>query len=78
MANLVSGVMMTIRRGNPPAFTEQIVHTELTQHIADLIACIKLGRGAGVRSEQNFGLYCRAQLSSISVPAGYKHQGMCF
>jgi hypothetical protein len=77
MANPVSGVMMTIRRGNPPAFTEQVVHTELTQHIADLIARIKLGGGAGVRSERNFCLYCRARLSSISVPAGYKRQGMC-
>lgn len=69
------GVVMNVRRGDPPRFSDQLVHTELTQHIADLIARIKMGGGAGIRLELNFCLYCRARLSSISVPAGYMRRG---
>lgn len=71
-----SGVLMTIRRGDPPIYQEELVHGELTQHIADLIARIKIGGGAGVKSELNFCLYCRTRLSSLSVPAGFVRQGM--
>lgn len=70
------GVVMTVRHGDPSRFSEQRVYAELTQHIADLIARIKMGGGAGVRSELNFCLYCRARLSSLSVPAGYIRRGM--
>jgi hypothetical protein len=66
---------MTVRKGDPPVYQEVVVHAELTQHIADLIARIKMGGGAGVKSELNFCLYCRARLSSLSVPAGYVRQG---
>lgn len=69
---------MTIRQGDPPVYQEELVHGELTQHIADLIARIKMGGGAGVRSELNFCLYCHSCLSSLSVPAGYMRAGMCF
>lgn len=70
------GVRMTIRRGNPPVHEEELVHGELSQHIADLIARIKMGGGAGVKSELNFCLYCHTRLSSLSVPAGYMREGM--
>jgi hypothetical protein len=62
---------MTICQGDPPVYREQVVHAELTQHIADLIAHIKLGGGAGLKSELNFCLYCHTHLSSLSVPAGF-------
>lgn len=71
-----TGIVMTVRQGDPPVFVEQLVHAELTQHIADLIARIKMGGGAGVRSELNFCLYCRTRLSSLSVPAGFIRRGM--
>ncbi|KAB5590187.1 Protein CSF1 [Ceratobasidium theobromae] len=48
------------------------VYGELTQHIADLIAHIKMGGGAGVKSELNFCLYCHTQLSSLSMQAGFQ------
>ena len=67
---------MTIRQGNPPVYREQRVHAELTQHIADLMARIKMGGGAGLKSELNFCLYCRSRLSSLSVPAGFRREGM--
>lgn len=67
---------MLVRRGNPPVYEEELVHGELSQHIADLIARIKLGGGAGVKSEMNFCLYCHARLSSISVPTGFIRQGV--
>lgn len=72
------GVHMTIHQGNPPIYQEELVHGELSQHIADLIAHIKMGRGAGVRSELNFCLYCHTHLSTLSVPAGYMWEGMPF
>jgi hypothetical protein len=68
---------MSVRRGDPPIYQEELVHGELSQHIADLIARIKMGGGASVKSELNFCLYCHSRLSSISVPAGYIRQGMC-
>jgi hypothetical protein len=66
---------MTIRQGDPPVYQEELVHGELSQHIADLIARIKMGGGAGVRSELNFCLYCHSHLSSISVPLGFRREG---
>jgi hypothetical protein len=69
---------MTIRQGDPPVYREELVHGELSQHIADLIACIKMGGGAGVKSELNFCLYCHSRLSSISVPLGFRREGMYF
>ncbi|KDN38399.1 hypothetical protein RSAG8_09493, partial [Rhizoctonia solani AG-8 WAC10335] len=62
---------MTIREGDPPVYHEQYVHAHLAQHIADLIARIKMGGGAGLRSELNFCLYCHTRLSSLSVPNGF-------
>lgn len=50
---------------------------ELSQQIADLIARIKMGGGAGVKSELNFCLYCHARLSSLSVSVGYMREGIC-
>lgn len=69
---------MTVRRGDPPVYQEELVHGELTQHIADLIARIKMGGGAGIKSELNFCLYCHSRLSSISVPFGFQREGMYF
>ncbi|EUC63646.1 transposase family Tnp2 protein [Rhizoctonia solani AG-3 Rhs1AP] len=60
---------------NPAIFRKQVVHGVLSQHIADLIARIKLGGGSGLKSELNFCLYCRARLSSLSVPSGYIREG---
>ncbi|CAE6410562.1 unnamed protein product [Rhizoctonia solani] len=72
LLELKQGVVINIREGNdPPVFRDRVVHAELSQHIADLIARIKMGGGAGLRSELNFCLYCRARLSSLSVPAGF-------
>jgi hypothetical protein len=67
---------MLVRQGNPPVYEETVVHGELSQHIADLITHIKLGGGAGVKSELNFCLYCHAKLSSLAVPAGFVCEGM--
>ncbi|QRV94937.1 Transposase family tnp2 [Ceratobasidium sp. AG-Ba] len=64
--------------GNPPVYEEQLVHGELSQHIADLVARIKMGGGAGLKSELNFCLYCHSRLSSLSVPAGYMRDGFRF
>jgi hypothetical protein len=69
------GVRMIVRQGNPPIYREEVVHVELTQHIADLIARIKMGGGAGVKSDKNFCLYCHTRLSALSVPDGYVRQG---
>jgi hypothetical protein len=66
---------MTVRQGNPPIFREEVVHAELTQHIADLIARIKMGGGAGIKSELNFCLYCHMRLSALSMPDGYVREG---
>ncbi|KDN42594.1 hypothetical protein RSAG8_06737, partial [Rhizoctonia solani AG-8 WAC10335] len=55
-------------------YRDQVVYAELSQHIADLIACIKVGGAAGLKSELNFCLYCRTRLSSLSVPAGFIRQ----
>lgn len=66
---------MTVRRGDPPVYQEELVHGELTQQIADLIARIKMGGGAGVKSELNFCLYCHSRLSSILVPFGFQREG---
>ena len=66
---------MVIRQGDPPVYRELPVHAELSQHIADLMARIKLGGGAGLKSELNFCLYCRSHLSLLSVPAGFCRQG---
>ncbi|QRW22084.1 Transposase family tnp2 [Rhizoctonia solani] len=72
---LKQGVRMLVRRGDPPVYEEEVVYGELTQHIADLIARIKMGEGAGVKSEANFCLYCRSHLSNLSVLEGYMRQG---
>lgn len=72
------GDVMTVRHGDPACFSERPVHAELSQHIANLIARIKMGSGVGVKSERNFCLYCHARLSSLSVPAGFMHQSMWF
>jgi hypothetical protein len=68
---------MTICQGNSSVFQEEVVHAELTQHIADLIARIKMGRGAGIKSKLNFCLYCHMRLSALSVPEGYVHEHEC-
>ncbi|KAG8703013.1 hypothetical protein FRC09_004399 [Ceratobasidium sp. 395] len=65
------GVRIRVRRGDPPVYVEELVHGELSQQIADLIARIKMGGGAGIKSELNFCLYCHSRLSSLSVVAGY-------
>lgn len=72
------GVRMLVRQGDPPTYQEELVHGELSQHIADLIARIKLGGGAGVKSELNFCLYCHSHLSSLSVAAGFVREGTPF
>jgi hypothetical protein len=72
------GVNMTVRPGDPPVYREEVVHDEPTQHIANLIVRIKMGGGAGVRSELNFCLYCHTRLSSLSVSVGYLCQGTHF
>ena len=69
---------MLVRQGDPAVYREQPVHAELSQHIADLMARIKLGGGPGLKSELNFCLYCRSRLSSISVPEGFRRQGAYF
>lgn len=69
------GVRMLVRQGDPPTYQEELVHGELSQHIADLIARIKMGGGAGVKSELNFCLYCHTRLSSISVATGFVREG---
>ncbi|QRW10162.1 Transposase family tnp2 [Ceratobasidium sp. AG-Ba] len=71
LLELKQGVQMSVRRGDPPVYEEKIVHGELSQHLADLMARIKMGGGAGLKSELNFCLYCHSRLSSLSVPAGY-------
>ncbi|QRV78265.1 Transposase family tnp2 [Ceratobasidium sp. AG-Ba] len=78
LLQLKQGVRMTVRRGNPPVYEEEVVHGELSQHIADLIARIKMGGGAGLKSELNFCLYCHSLLSSLSVPAGYMREEFRF
>ncbi|EUC58792.1 transposase family Tnp2 protein [Rhizoctonia solani AG-3 Rhs1AP] len=74
LLELNQGVEMNVRQGgdgDAAIYEDQIVYGQLSQHIADLIACIKLGGAAGLRSELNFCLYCRARLSLLSVPARY-------
>ncbi|QRV95522.1 Transposase family tnp2 [Ceratobasidium sp. AG-Ba] len=74
LLELKQGVRMVVRQGHPPILREEIVHANLNQHIADLMACIKMGGGAGLKSELNFCLYCHMRLSSLSVPAGYNRR----
>ncbi|QRW04041.1 hypothetical protein RhiLY_03040 [Ceratobasidium sp. AG-Ba] len=71
LLELHSGVELRVRTGDPAVYEQCMVHANLCHHIADLIARIKIGGGAGVASELNFCLYCRSRLSSISVPAGF-------
>ncbi|QRV85925.1 Transposase family tnp2 [Ceratobasidium sp. AG-Ba] len=71
LLELKQGIRMTIRHGDPPIYEEKLVHGELSQHIADLVARIKIGGRAGLKSELNFCLYCHCRLSSLSVQAGY-------
>ncbi|EUC58849.1 transposase family Tnp2 protein, partial [Rhizoctonia solani AG-3 Rhs1AP] len=78
LLQLQQGVRMTIREGDPPVYREEVVHATITQHIADLIARIKIGGGAGVKSEKNFCLYCHTRLSALSVPDGYRRQGFVY
>ncbi|QRV72064.1 Transposase family Tnp2 protein [Ceratobasidium sp. AG-Ba] len=78
LLELKQGILMTVRRGDPPVYREELVHGDLTQHIADLIARIKMGGGAGVKSESNFCLYCHSRLSSLSVPTGFVRQDFSF
>ncbi|KAG8722882.1 hypothetical protein FRC08_004512 [Ceratobasidium sp. 394] len=68
---LQTGVEMRVRTGDPPVYENCMVYTDLCHNIADLIARIKLGGGAGVASELHFCLYCRSRLSSISMRAGF-------
>lgn len=75
ISNVLLGVEIRVRTSDPPQYEEVLVHGDLCYHIADLIARIKLGGGAGVASEQNFCLYCRTRLSSLSVPAGFTRAG---
>ncbi|CCO36813.1 hypothetical protein RSOLAG1IB_12102 [Rhizoctonia solani AG-1 IB] len=77
LLELKQGVTINVRvRDDPPVYQDRLIHGELSQHIADLIARIKMGGGAGLKSELNFCLYCRARLSSLSVPAGYIRQDL--
>jgi hypothetical protein len=69
------GVEIRVRTGDPPVYEDRFVHADLCHHIADLVARIKLGGGAGVASEANFCLYCHTQLSSLSVPQGFIRAG---
>ncbi|CEL55034.1 LPS-assembly protein [Rhizoctonia solani AG-1 IB] len=79
LLELKQGVIINVREGvQPPVYRDRKIYAELSQHIADLIARIKMGGGAGVRSELNFCLYCRARLSSLSVPAGYIRQSLLY
>ncbi|KAG8779504.1 hypothetical protein FRC12_024185 [Ceratobasidium sp. 428] len=78
LLQLHRGVEIVVRRGDPPVYQKELVHGDLSQHIADLIARIKMGGGAGVRSERNFCLYCHAFLSSLSVSAGFIRQAFVF
>ncbi|QRV73450.1 Transposase family tnp2 [Ceratobasidium sp. AG-Ba] len=78
LLQLKQGVRMIIRKGDPPVYEEQLVHGELRQDIADLMARIKIGGGAGLKSELNFCLYCHSRLSSLSVAAGYMRNGFRF
>ncbi|KAF8599161.1 hypothetical protein BDV93DRAFT_511869 [Ceratobasidium sp. AG-I] len=66
--------LLQLKQGDPPIYQEELVHGELSQHNADLIACIKMGGGAGVKLELNFCLYCRTGLLSLSVPTGSVRQ----
>lgn len=66
---------MTIRTGEPAQYHREWVYARLCYHIADLIARIKLGGGAGVASEQNFCLHCHTPLSALAVPAGFRRRG---
>jgi hypothetical protein len=68
---------MLVRHGDPAVYEETVIHGELSQHIADLIARIKMGGGAGVKSEMNFCLHCHTRLSSLSVAAGFICEGEC-
>ncbi|QRV80055.1 Transposase family tnp2 [Ceratobasidium sp. AG-Ba] len=78
LLQLKQGIRMNVRQGNPGIFREEVVHGELSLHIADLMARIKMGGGAGLKSELNFCLYCHMHLSSLSVPAGYSRRGFEF
>ncbi|QRW07944.1 Transposase family tnp2 [Ceratobasidium sp. AG-Ba] len=78
LLQLKQGVPMLVRQGDPPIFREEIVHGDLSIHIADLMARIKMGGGAGLKSELNFCLYCHMRLSSLSVPAGYDRHAFDF
>lgn len=69
------GARMLVRQGDPPTHREELVHGELTQHITDLVARIKLGGGASVKLELNFSLYCHCRLSSLSVAVGFMREG---
>ncbi|EUC61398.1 hypothetical protein RSOL_392940 [Rhizoctonia solani AG-3 Rhs1AP] len=74
LLQLKQGMEMTVQHGeDAPIYQDEVVHTELSMHIANLIAHIKVGGGSGLRSELNFCLYCRTRLS-LSVPAGYTCQ----
>ncbi|CUA76597.1 Neurobeachin-like protein 2 [Mus musculus] [Rhizoctonia solani] len=78
LLQLERGVEFNIREEGPdgPVYREQMIYFGLSQHIADLLARIKLGGGAGVKSELNFCLHCRARLSSLSVSAGFTRQNL--
>lgn len=52
-------------------FEDEVVHGDLHNQIADLVARIKMSGAAGVASELNFCMYCRRRLSALSVPAGF-------
>ncbi|QRV91932.1 Transposase family tnp2 [Ceratobasidium sp. AG-Ba] len=78
LLELKQGIHMNVRCGDPPIYEEKLVHGELSQHIADLIARIKIGGRAGLKSELNFCLYCHCRLSSLSVQAGYMQNRFVF
>ncbi|QRV79852.1 Transposase family tnp2 [Ceratobasidium sp. AG-Ba] len=71
LLQLKQGVNMLVRQGIPAVYHDELVHGELTQQIADLMACIKMCGGAGVKSEHNFCLYCHSRLLSLSVVEGF-------
>ncbi|KAF8595180.1 hypothetical protein BDV93DRAFT_481245 [Ceratobasidium sp. AG-I] len=68
---LQQGVRMPVWNNEQQAFEQLVIHGDLHNQIADLIARIKMIGAAGVASELNFCLYCRTRLSALSVPVGF-------
>lgn len=66
---------MLVHQDDLLMYQEELVPGELSQHITDLIAHIKMGGGTGIRSELNFCLYCHCHLSSLLAAAGSVGKG---